>query len=69
MKKYVNRTFVVKTGKQLIPDYDNRTFTEKEVTFFDNDKIPDNVTIESETTVKVRMEQDKFFELGEKIEA
>lgn len=69
MKKYINRTFVIKTGKMLEPDYETRTFREKEVTFFDNEKIPANVEITKEETVKVRMPLDQFFNTGEKVTA
>ena len=66
MKKTVNRTVIVKTGKMLTPDYENRTFEEKQVTFFDDEKVPDNVTIESEEKVKVTMPLEDFFNNGEK---
>ena len=66
MKKTVNRTVLVKTGKMLTPDYENLTFEEKEVTFFDDEKVPDNVTIESEEKVKVTMTLEDFFNYGEK---
>lgn len=66
MVKTVNRTFTVKTGKQLIPDYENRTFEEKEVTIFDSDALPPNVHVESVTVIRASMPVDKFFELADK---
>ena len=66
MKKTINRTFLVKTGKELVPNFDSRTFEEKSVTFFDNDPVPENVMIESVATVRASMPLDKFFEIADK---
>ena len=62
MKKTINRTFIVKTGKQLIPDFENRSFDEKEITLFDNDPIPENASIDRVITVKASMPLDEFFD-------
>ena len=66
MTKTINRTFTVKTGKELIADYENRTFEEREVTIFDSELVPPNVRIESVVTIRASMPVDKFFELADK---
>ena len=66
MVKTVNRTFTVKTGIQLVPDYENRTFEEKDFTIFDNDTVPPNVQVDSVTVIRASMPVDKFFELADK---
>lgn len=62
MKKTVNRTFLVKTGKQLVPNFENRSFEEKDITVFDNDPIPENTRIDRVTTVRATMPLDEFFD-------
>ena len=66
MKKTINRTFTIRTGKELVPDYENRTFEEKEVTIFDSETVPPNVHINSVSIVRASMPADKFFELADK---
>lgn len=66
MKKTINRTIKVIKGKQLIPNYENRCFDEKEVTLLDCDKIPDNMHVDGITWVRASMPLEKFFELAEK---
>lgn len=67
MQKYITRTFNVKTGVHLVPNYETKTFDEIQVTLLDVDKVQSNTRIDGECTVKVRMPIGKFFELGEKI--
>ena len=66
MKKTINRTIKVTTGKQLVPNYENRCFDEKEVTLLDCDKIPDNVHVDSISWVRASMPLEQFFEMAEK---
>ena len=66
MKKTINRTVKVTTGKQLVPNYENRCFDEKEVTILDCDKVPDNVHVETTCIVRASMPLEQFFELANK---
>lgn len=68
MKKTINRTFLVKTGKQLVPNYETRSFDEQDVTYFDNEPIPENVRVDSIATIRASMPLEKFFELADKKE-
>lgn len=68
MKKTINRTFLVKTGKQLVPNFENRSFDEKDITIFDNEPIPENVRVDSIATIRASMPLEKFFELADKKE-
>ena len=68
MKKTINRTFLVKTGKQLVPNFENRSFEEKDITVFDNDPIPENARMDSIVSIRASMPVDKFFELADKKE-
>ena len=66
MKKTINRTVKVTTGKQLVPNYENRCFDEKEVTLLDCDKVPENVHAENTCMVRASMPLEQFFELANK---
>ena len=68
MIKKINRTVKVTTGKQLVPNYENRCFEEKEVTLLDCDVVPENVRVENICTVRASMPLEKFFELADKKE-
>lgn len=68
MKKTINRTFLVKTGKQLVPNYETRSFDEQDVTFFDKEPVPENVRIDSVATIRATMPLEKFFVLADKKE-
>lgn len=67
MKKTINRTVKVTTGKQLVPNYENRRFDEKEVTLLDCDKVPENVHVEHVCMVRASMPLEQFFELANKL--
>ena len=64
--KYVSRTVTVKECKQLIPKYEDQTFEVRHIKIFDDDKLPENVVVESENTFKVSMPIEQFFNLGDK---
>ena len=67
MQKYITRTFNVKTGVKLEPDYQNKCFREVAVTLIDEETPPSDVHIDEENIIKVRMPLNDFFNLGEKI--
>lgn len=67
MQKYITRTFNVKTGVKLEPDYTTQTFREVNVTLIDAEKVPADVRIDKEEIVKARMPLDDFFNASEKI--
>ena len=67
MQKFITRTFNVKTGVRMVPNYQSKSFDEIQVTLIDVEQVPENTRIDMECTVKVRMPIGKFFELGEKI--
>ena len=66
-RKYITRTFNVKTGTKLVPNYDNRCFDEVKETLIDCEEIPADVCIEKEEIVLVKMPVEVFFNNGEKI--
>ena len=68
MIKTINRTIKVTTGKQLVPNYENRCFDEKEVTLLDCDNVPEDVHVENICVVRASMPLEKFFELADKKE-
>ena len=66
MKKTINRTFIVKEGRKLVPNDETRSFDEQHVTIFDNEPVPENVQIESTTKIRATMPLETFFDLAEK---
>ena len=67
MQKYITRTFEVKTGVKLEPDFTTKTFREVAVTLIDTETIPADTRIDRVDTIKVRMPIEDFFNAGEKI--
>jgi hypothetical protein len=67
MQKYITRTFEVKTGVKMEPDFTTKTFREMAVTLIDTETVPADTRIDRVDTVKVRMPIEDFFNAGEKI--
>lgn len=67
MQKYITRTFEVKTGVKLEPDFTTKTFREVAVTLIDTETVPADTRIDWTDTIKVRMPIEDFFNAGEKI--
>lgn len=67
MQKYITRTFEVTTGKKMVPNFQNMTFEEQEVTLIDPEEIPHDVVVTEQHTVKARMPLETFFGNAEKI--
>ena len=67
MQKYITRTFTVKKGVKMEPDFATKTFREMAVTLIDTDTVPADTRIDRTDTIKVRMPIEDFFNAGEKI--
>ena len=67
MQKYITRTFEVAIGKKMVPDFQNMTFNEQEVTLIDPEEIPHDVVVTEQLTMKARMPLETFFANAEKI--
>ena len=68
-KKYITRTFNLKTGTEWIPDYEHGVLDSSPVTLVDwNEDIPPSIVIDEERTVKIRMPIEEFVISGEVVE-
>ena len=67
MQKYITRTFDVTIGKKMVPDFQNMTFNEQEITLIDPEEIPHDVVVTEQHVMKARMPLETFYSNAEKI--